>query len=212
MADVWSMPAWRAFELSLPTRSVTWFPASRGCSGAASCTARVLPFYHSLYPGLVITLLAIFALVVRGRFLWPWLALALFGFVTALGHNFPVWHLVRRLPLVAQIRFPKSSRCCFAFPGHAGSVWIRLRGVGPGTRAPVDETRAAEIRCPGSARGLCRVACAQTLAAHFPEGQTLRDCLRVSLVALASLLPLWLARRLGRLRRALALCACLRST
>jgi len=47
------------------------------------------------------------------------------------------------------------------------------------------------------------------LPAHFPEGQTLRDCLRVSLVALASLLPLWLARRLGRLRRALALCAVL---
>ena len=211
MADVWSMPAWRAFELFTPYPLGHVVPGQPGLFwGGFLYSPRVLPFYHSLYPGLVITLLAIFALVVRGRFLWPWLALALFGFVTALGHNFPVWHLVRRLPLVAQIRFPEKLSLLFCF----SLVTLAAYGfdyavLGP-ARARLWMKRALLKFVALGLLAACAVWLARKhLPAHFPEGQTLRDCLRVSLVALASLLPLWLARRLGRVRRALATCAVL---
>jgi hypothetical protein len=171
---------------------------------------RVLPFYHSLYPGLVIALLAIFALVARRRLLWPWLAVALLGFVMALGRNFPVWSLVRRLPLFSEIRFPEkfSLLVCFSL------VTLAAHGfdyavLGP-ARARLWMKRALLKFVALGLLAACAVWLARKhLPSHFPQEQTLYDCLRVSLVALASLLPLWLARRLGRVRRSLAICVVL---
>jgi hypothetical protein len=177
MADVWSMPAWRAFELFAPYPLGHVVPGQPELFwGGFLYSPRVLPFYHSLYPGLAITLLAILALVVRGRFLWPWLEFSLlfcFSLVTLAAYGFDYAVLG---PARARL-WMKRALLKFVVLGliAACAVWLARRH----------------------------------LPAHFPEGQTLRDCLRVSLVALASLLPLWLARRLGRLRRALALCAVL---
>jgi hypothetical protein len=211
MADVWSMPAWRGFELFTPYLLGHVVPGQPGLFwGGLLYSPRELPYYHSLYPGLLIALLAIYALVVRRRFLWPWITLALLGFVIALGHNFPVWHLLRRVPWLAKIRFPEKFSLLLCFPivtlAAYGFDYVVL---GP-ARARVWMKRAllGFVALGLAAAGAVWLARGH-LPSHFPQNQTSRDCLRVSLVALASLLPLWLARRLGRARRALALCAVL---
>jgi hypothetical protein len=211
MSNVWSMPAWRAFELFTPYPLGHVVPGQPGLFwGGFLYDPRVIPYYRSLYPGLVIALLAIFALVVRGRFLWPWITLALLGFVVALGHNFPVWHLVRRLPFFSGIRFPEKFSLLFCFPLVTLAAYgFDYTVLGP-ARARLWMKRALLKFVALGLLAACAVWLARKhLPVHFPEGQTLRDCLRVSLVALASLLPLWLARRLGRVRRALAMCAVL---
>jgi len=212
MADVWSMPAWRAFELFTPYPLGHVVPGQPGLFwGGFLYSPRVLPFYHSLYPGLVITLLAIFAPVARERFLWPWLALALSA-RGGPGHNFPVWHLVRRLPLVAQIPFSREVlTAVLLFPGHAGSVWIRLRGVGP-ARARLWMKRAL---LKFVALGLLApVPCglrANTCPPIFPRADPARLFARVAggagfaVAAVVGATP-------GRVRRALATCACWRPT
>jgi len=211
MSNLWSMPAWRAFELFTPYLLGHVVPGQPGLFwGGFLYSPRELPYYHSLYPGLVIALLAIYALVVRRRLLWPWIALALLGFVIAMGHNLPVWHLVRRLPLFAEIRFPEKFSLLFCFP----IVTLAAYGfdcvvLGP-ARARLWMKRALLKFVVLGLLAACAVWLARKhLPNDFPQDQTLRDCLRVSLVALASLLPLWLSRRLGRARRALAMCAVL---
>ncbi|HJX66382.1 MAG TPA: hypothetical protein VJ860_20795 [Polyangia bacterium] len=210
-ASLWSMPAWRAFELFTPYLLGHVVPGQPGLFwGGFFYDPRVLPYYHSLYPGLLITLLAIFALVARGRVLWPWIAIALLGFVMALGHNFVVWPLLRRLPLVAEIRFPEKFSLLFCFPLVTLAAYgFDYAVLGP-ARARLWMKRALLKFVVLGLLAACAVWLArERLPSHFPKGQTLRDCLRVSLVALVSLLPLWLASRLGRVRRALAVCAVL---
>jgi len=211
MANLWSMPAWRAFELFTPYPLGHVVPGQPGLFwGGFLYNPRVLPFYHSLYPGLLIALLAIFALVARRRRLWPWLAVALLGFVMALGRNFPAWSFVRRLPLFADIRFPEKFSLLVCFPLVTLAAYgFDYAVLGP-ARARLWMKRALLKFVVLGLLAACAVWLARKhLPNNFPQGQTLRDCLRVSLVALASLLPLWLARRLGRMRRALALCAVL---
>ena len=211
MANVWSMPTWRAFEIFTPYPLGHVVPGQPGLFwGGFLYDPRVLPYYHSLYPGLVIALLAIFALVARGRRLWPWLAVALFGFAVALGRNFPIWALVRRLPLFSEIRFPEKFSLLFCF----SLVTLAAHGfdyavLGP-ARARLWMKRALLKFVALGLLAACVVWLARRhLPSNFPQEQTLRDCLRVSLVALASLLPLWPARHLGRAQRALALCVVL---
>jgi len=131
MADVWSMPAWRAFELFTPYPLGHVVPASPGCSGAASCTVRAcFPFTtRSIRPGNHAVgdlraggARALLVAVARAR------AARLRG---ALATTFPSGTWCADCLLSRRFVFPRSSHCCFAFPGHAGSVWIRLRGVGP---------------------------------------------------------------------------------
>jgi hypothetical protein len=206
MANLWSMPAWRAFEIFTP------YPLGHVVSGQPGLfwggffyDPRVLPFYRSLYPGLVIALLAIFALVARWRRLWPWLVVALLGFAMALGRNFPVWSLVRRLPFFSEIRFPEKFSLLFCFPIVTLAAYgFDYAVLGP-ARARLWMKRALLKFVALGLLAACAVWLARKqLPSHLPQEQTLHDCLRLSLVALASLLPLWLARRLGRARRALA--------
>ncbi|MGB8296592.1 MAG: hypothetical protein WCG85_14285, partial [Polyangia bacterium] len=208
MANVWSMPAWRAFELFTPYLLGHVVPGQPGLFwGGFFYDPRVLPFYHSLYPGLVIALLAIFALVARRRQLWPWLAVALLGFVMALGRNFPVWSLVRKLPLFAEIRFPEKFSLLFCFPVVTLAAYgFDYAVLGP-ARARLWMKRALLKFVALGLLAACAVWLERKHLPHdFPQDQTLRDGLRVAAVALASLLPLWLARHLGRARSALAVC------
>jgi hypothetical protein len=131
MANEWSMPAVRMFELFSPNvlghvdrthLSRYW---GRGYYGA-----KTFAFYYSLYPGLLVSLLALPAWFARRRAMWLWAAAALLGFLIALGDGFPLWPLLRHLPGLSGIRYPEKASVLFLFPvlvvGSHGFDWFLL--------------------------------------------------------------------------------------
>jgi hypothetical protein len=112
----WSLPPLRLAELVAPNLlgHVDERDASRYW-GRAFYPGREFPFLYSLYPGLLVTLLAAAALA-RRRALRPWALVAAVGALLALGSHTPVWPLVRRLPLLSGVRFPEKLSLLVALP------------------------------------------------------------------------------------------------
>jgi hypothetical protein len=115
VVDQWSLPPLRLGELFAPHLLGHVDERNPGRYwGRALYPGREFPFLYSLYPGLLASLLAIFAS--RQRRLWPWLVVAAAGFLVAVGNHLPVWGLLRHLPLVSGIRFPEKFWLLVAFP------------------------------------------------------------------------------------------------
>jgi hypothetical protein len=211
MANEWSMPPVRIFELLSPhvlghvDRNNLGRYWGRGYYGAQQ-----FGFYYSLYPGLLLGLLAIWAWSSRRRALWPWGGAALLGYLVALGERFPLWPLLRHLPGLSGIRFPEKAALLFFFPtvvaGSHAFDWlvmgrVRLRGFlgwALGSVAAAGLLLAAALAL-GSSK----------LGRGFATGDAIRDALRMSVVALALGLLLWIARGWRRQQRGLLLCGML---
>ena len=115
VVDQWSMPPVRVAELFAPNLLGHVDERNPGRYwGRALYPVREFPYLYSLYPGLLCSVLAVFAW--RQRRLWPWLALAGAGFLVALGSHLPIWGLLRHLPLVSGIRFPEKFALVVVFP------------------------------------------------------------------------------------------------
>ena len=211
MANEWSMPAVRALELLSPhvlghvNRAETTQYWGRALYGA-----KTFAYFYSLYPGLLISLLALAACWMRRRALLGWAALAALGYLVALGDHFVVWPLLRHLPGFSGVRFPEKFSLLFIFPvvvvGSHGFDWLLMGGA-----------RARRRLLPWlaglSALGLVLAGSLwfvsiRTSHAH-PEKIAALDALRFSAVALALLVLLWFGRHLSRGVRGLALCALL---
>ena len=108
-SETWSMPPVRLLELALPgvmghTEGVT----AAAYWGSTSYPVKHFPLIYSIYPGLLITVLAIVALARprRGRLLWA--GAGGVGLLLALGGHAPVWPLFRSVvPLSAGLRYPE---------------------------------------------------------------------------------------------------------
>jgi hypothetical protein len=112
-SEAWSMPAARMLEFFAPFalgHVEGGGVAFRGLYGGLDT-----PFLYSLYPGLLTTSLGLAALFSalarpgrrRSRPLLVWAATGGLGLLLALGSHFPLWPLVRRLPLVSGTRYPE---------------------------------------------------------------------------------------------------------
>jgi hypothetical protein len=214
VANEWSMPPVRLLELLAPhvlghvdRRDVNKF------WGRHLFGSRVYPFLYSLYPGLLTTLFALAAWTIRRRTLWPWILVASLGFLVALGEHFPLWGLLRRLPLLSGVRFPEKFVLLTLFPltVAAGYGFDQIVHGSPQAR------RAFVLALlPPLGLGLVTAAGVSWIGLTpqpggrppaFPADLAAWDALRVALVAtLASVLFIsW--PRLGRSRGALLVCA-----
>ncbi len=106
--DMWSLPPLRLLEPWLPT--VAGSSANERWSWTDRMYADQLgvPLVASMYPGILVTALALAAAVSRRRSTLPWLIAAAFGAIASLGSATPLWGAVlSRLPLVGGVRYPE---------------------------------------------------------------------------------------------------------
>lgn len=208
MANEFAMPPVRILELFSPyllghvdrgDLSRYW---GRGYYGG-----HTFAYYYSLYPGLLISLLAIRAWCSRRRALLLWGATALLGFLVALGDRLPFWPLLRHLPGYSGIRFPEKASLLFVFPaivvGSHGFDWLimgrpRRRGF---MAWALLSTAAVGLLVAGL------LALTASKLGSFASGDAIRVALRLSAVALFLGFLLYLTHRWTRQRRGLLLCA-----
>jgi hypothetical protein len=108
-AGVWSLPPVRLLEFVAP-RLIGHISSAdeRWYWGSGLYPDRNYPFLYSLYPGLLVTLLAGAAAVRDLRRLGVWLATASLGVLLAVGTHFPLWSLVRSIvPGMSSLRYPE---------------------------------------------------------------------------------------------------------
>ena len=111
-ADLWSFPAIRLVEALAPPALGETGTGGSGYPGSALYPHLGRPFLLSIYPGLLASLLAGAAVMAavrrrRWRAVLPWASAAALGLLLAAGHHFPLWPLVRGLPLFSGIRYPE---------------------------------------------------------------------------------------------------------
>jgi hypothetical protein len=211
MANEWSMPAVRIFDLLSPhvlghvnraDTSEYW--------GRALYGDRTFAFLYSLYPGLLISLLALAACRIRWRALLGWAVVGVLGYLVALGDHFVVWPLLRHVPGFGVVRFPERFSVLFIFPvvvaGSHGFDWMVMGRAGLRRRL-LPWLAGFSLLGLVLASGL-RLVSARAAVTHPARMATL-DALRLSAVSLASFALLWLGRRFSRGLRGLALCALL---
>jgi hypothetical protein len=210
-AGEWSMPPVRALDLLSPhvlghvetgNESLYW--------GRSLYGRRESPFFFSLYPGLAVTLLALAAWRHRLRVLWPWLAVAAFGYLLALGEHFALWRILHQMPVLSAIRFPEKYAVLFILPVMIASAY--------GYDHVVMGWRVARQRLAYVLAGLAAMAvlgaagialAANRFSAGFPWRVASGDALRVSGVAAALVVVFWPRIRWGRTTRALVVCGVL---
>ncbi len=175
-ADRWSMPPARALDLLAPYVDRS-------------------DYLYSLYPGALATLLAIAAWTVRRRGRSAWLAVAIGGYLVALGNHLPIWPLLHRLPLLSGIRFPEKFVVLLVFPIAVASAF------GLDQLAYGRERARRPLR-----RALAVIALAAGAAA---AGLSHGAALHLALVAGTGWLLLATWRRLGRARASGLACAIL---
>lgn len=104
----WSFPTVRLLEPWLPTvggssRNDRWAWSDRAYADRMGA-----PLVASVYPGVLVSVLAMSTVFSRKRAAIPWLAASVFGGVAALGPATPFWGAVAsRLPLVGGVRYPE---------------------------------------------------------------------------------------------------------
>jgi hypothetical protein len=219
-ANDWSMPAVRAAELITPNVIGHIDHADEPHYWGWRLYHRHAPFLYSLYPGLLTTALALAALTARRR-LWPWLGVAVAGFLVALGSHFPIWGLLRRLPMLSGIRFPEKFALLIALPVVVASAYgfdqlihASPRGRGaPSPRergAPSSRRRGASLLLAVAAAG---VAIGGALAIHTPpppwRSLALADAARLTAAGLIGFALMHLPASMTRVNRALVLCVVL---
>jgi hypothetical protein len=129
-ATLWSLPPARLVELGLPRFFGDPTRHSEGLFFGWTVNDRNFPYVVSLYPGLLLTLLALVALLswripLRG----VWVALLAIGLFIALGRHNPAFEPVRGvLPFLAVLRFPERfAALALAAVTLAGALgWHRL--------------------------------------------------------------------------------------
>jgi hypothetical protein len=208
MANEWSMPAVRALELFSPhilghvnRADVTQY------WGRSLYGEKTFAFIYSLYPGLLISLLALAAWRARWRALLGWGVVALLGYAVALGDHFVAWPLLRHLPGLSAMRYPERFVQLFIFPitvvGSYGFDWI-VMGKAQMRRRCL--RWFGGLALSGLALAGAVMLAAPLLAGVLPVRLAAGDALRLAVVALVSLAALKLRRRR---HVGLALCAVL---
>ena len=216
-ANGWSMPAARILDFLAP------YGLGHGNSGAPAAywgqafyRVHGRPYLYSLYPGFVTTFLAAMAWwtrLRRPRHRWtllPWLVVAAVGLLVAMGENFPLWNLLRRLPGLGSIRFPEKFALLAVFPVVVASAFgfdQVLGGPAHGRRGLV---RAIAVLAGACALGSLALAMAPrvSVAAVSNAAQVASwDLARHGLFAVGFLLVFRLARRLRRSDFGLLVCA-----
>ncbi len=211
MANEWSMPAVRLFDLFSPhvLGHVNRADPTRYW-GRALYGDKTFPFLYSLYPGLLISLLALAAWRMRRRALLGWAAVSALGYLVALGDHFVIWPLLRHVPGFWGVRFPERFSVLFIFPvvvvGSHGFDWIVMGRAG--VRRRLRPWLSGFSLLGFLLAGGLWIASTRASDAHLEKMAAL-DALRFSAVALASLGLLCIGRRFSRSQRGLALCALL---
>jgi hypothetical protein len=210
-AGEWSMPPVRALDLLSPhvlghvetgNENLYW--------GRSLYGRRESPFFFSLYPGLAVTLLALAAWRHRLRVLWPWLAVAAFGYLLALGEHFALWRILHPMPVLSAIRFPEKFAVLFILPVMIASAYGYdqvVMGLGPARRRLACALAGLAAVAVLAAAGIALAA--NRFSAGFPWRVASGDALRVAGVAAALVVVLWPRLRWGRTTRALAVCGVL---
>ena len=114
-SEAWSMPLARLLELFAPFALGHVEGGGAAFRGLDLYPGQATPFIYSLYPGLLASVLALSVLpsaLARGghrrsRPVLAWTATGGLGVLLALGSHFPLWPLVRRLPLFSGTRYPE---------------------------------------------------------------------------------------------------------
>lgn len=128
-ATVWSAPPERLVELMLPRAfgdPVRW---EEGLYFGSDLHDRQFPYLLSIYPGLLVALLAIAALWRGCPRRNAWLAMLAGGLFLGLGHHNPVYPwLHEHLPLLGRLRYPEKFLllALAALPFVAALGWQRL--------------------------------------------------------------------------------------
>lgn len=193
-ASVWSMPPLRVLDLLSP--NALGHPGiPNGYWGLSWYAPRPGPFLMSLYPGLLVTALAVAACVGRLRRLWSWVALGGFGYLLALGKFLPLWPLLRRLPLLSTVRFPEKFALLIILP----LVIVASHGFDHCVRGPARWRRGLATALAALGGAMALVATTLWLVrdrspyARLMAGDTVRVA---SIAACLSALFAW-RRRLG---------------
>ncbi len=108
VAGLWSFPAERLWEVAVPGL-VPGGGAAAIRLAAALYPGRDGPFLNSLYPGLLVAALALFAWSRKGPARRVWLPTGVLGLVVGMGTHLPVWPLLRRLPGLSSLRYPEKA-------------------------------------------------------------------------------------------------------
>lgn len=142
-ADVWSMPPQRVLELLAPRALGHLGTQDPGYWGLPLYPTRTTPFIYSLYPGLLATSLAAAVVLLavsnprrrRSRTAFVWSGVGLLGGLLALGSHFPLWGVVKALPLFSGTRYPEKFVLisCLALTVLAADGFHRLLLRGRGT-------------------------------------------------------------------------------
>jgi hypothetical protein len=193
-ASLWSMPPLRVLDLLSPN-ALGHFDLPNAYWGLSWYAPRPGPFLPSLYPGLLVTALAVAACVSRFRRLLPLVVLGGVGFLLALGKFFPLWPLVRRLPLLSTVRFPEKFALLLILP----LVIVAAHGFDCVVRGPERSRRVLTTVLAVLAGTMVLVAATLWLArgevAH--AGLMAGDALRVAALAVCLAALFALRRRLG---------------
>jgi hypothetical protein len=207
----WSMPPVRLLDLASPHVLGQVVPGDETKYwGRSLYGRRASPYYFSLYPGLAMSLLGLAAWTVRRRTLWPWIAVAVVGTLLALGAHFPLWGVLRRLPILESIRFPEKWVLLLILPLTVAAAYGFDQAVMGPRRARRFLLRALLVMAGlGMVAAVAVAAFSGGFAAGFPWRMAAGVGLRLALVALASFAALAIFRRARRTTRALALCAVL---
>jgi hypothetical protein len=143
MATVWSLPPARLAELALPRFFGDPSRLAEGLFFGWSINDRNFPYVTSLYPSLLVTVLALCALA-----RWPiphrgvWVALAAAGLFVALGRHNPAYEPIRSaLPFLSILRYPEKfvalTTIAMTIAGALGWSWL-LEQRAAGRRDRVD--------------------------------------------------------------------------
>jgi hypothetical protein len=209
MANEWSMPPVRALELLAPhvlghvdRGNLTRF------WGTSLYGAKVFPYYYSLYPGLLVGMLALFAWTRRLRRGWClWGAAALVGYGLSLGDHFVLWPLLRHVPGLSGLRYAEKATVIVLMStvvaASHGFDWFVLGSL---------RRRRSVIRALAVVAGAGVVVAGVLFFRRQGGGvaaEATRDALRVALMAVVTIVVLGISRRWRRESLGLVLCGIL---
>ena len=215
-SETWSMPPIRLLEFALPhlmghTEGVT----AAAYWGSSAYAVKQFPLVYSIYPGLLITVLAVAALARPRRDRMVWASAGGAGLLLAFGGHAPFWLALRTvIPFSGGLRYPEKLVVLTMFAAtvlaaagfddlfsgeqHTRRRVTALLATAAGLAAVAGITVSAATRWKGAAAweslGIPPGA-APVFAHRFPA-----DCAVASAVALASLLGLSLLARRGATR------------